>query len=254
MAHSPLPTPTSSRRTSTDTVPRSHDTSPARLPHRRGNRAALRDYYGLRNAASAEETSGVQHEDAEVKESELDQEGFDAEGYVRKVLRKENLEGVLKIEGGLVNEIRGLDGERKALVYDNYSKLITATDTIRKMRTNMDPLTPTTSNLAPAIAHIATTAASLAHALRDRVKVPSIVENVEVMGLDDEGRERQRQTVRWVLDAPRRLQQSVESGERERARRDWEEVRDLLNQWNGTKGVEETRQACEQALTHEPSS
>ncbi len=30
-------------------------------------------------------------------------------------------------------EIRGLDGERKALVYDNYSKLIAATDTIRKV-------------------------------------------------------------------------------------------------------------------------
>lgn len=30
-------------------------------------------------------------------------------------------------------EIRGFDGERKALVYDNYSKLITATDTIRKV-------------------------------------------------------------------------------------------------------------------------
>ncbi len=32
------------------------------------------------------------------------------------------------------SEIRGLDGERKALVYDNYSKLITATDTIHKVR------------------------------------------------------------------------------------------------------------------------
>lgn len=30
-------------------------------------------------------------------------------------------------------EIRGFDGERKALVYDNYSKLIAATDTIRKV-------------------------------------------------------------------------------------------------------------------------
>jgi vacuolar protein sorting-associated protein 51 len=43
------------------------------------------------------------------------------------------LESVLKVEGALVNEIRGLDGERKALVYDNYSKLITATDTIQKV-------------------------------------------------------------------------------------------------------------------------
>lgn len=30
-------------------------------------------------------------------------------------------------------EIKGLDGERKALVYDNYSKLITATETIGKV-------------------------------------------------------------------------------------------------------------------------
>jgi len=37
----------------------------------------------------------------------------------------------VKLEGA---EIKGLDGERKALVYDNYSKLITATDTIRKVR------------------------------------------------------------------------------------------------------------------------
>jgi len=38
--------------------------------------------------------------------------------------------------GGLIQsgiEIKGLDGERKALVYDNYSKLITATDTIRRV-------------------------------------------------------------------------------------------------------------------------
>lgn len=30
-------------------------------------------------------------------------------------------------------EIKGLDGERKALVYDNYSKLIAATETIGKV-------------------------------------------------------------------------------------------------------------------------
>lgn len=36
------------------------------------------------------------------------------------------------ILGTVLLDIRGLDGERKALVYDNYSKLIAATDTIRK--------------------------------------------------------------------------------------------------------------------------
>lgn len=68
-----------------------------------------------------------------VPESELDAEGFDAEGYVKGILAKEGLEDLLRIERVLINEIKALDGERKALVYDNYSKLITATDTIRKV-------------------------------------------------------------------------------------------------------------------------
>lgn len=42
-------------------------------------------------------------------------------------------EGVNLLMVGI--EIRGLDGERKSLVYDNYSKLIVATDTIAKAST-----------------------------------------------------------------------------------------------------------------------
>ena len=34
----------------------------------------------------------------------------------------------------LTKDIRNLDGERKSLVYDNYNKLIAATETIRKVR------------------------------------------------------------------------------------------------------------------------
>lgn len=64
---------------------------------------------------------------------EVDREGFEAGAFVRGILEREGLEGVLKAENGLVGEIRGLDGERKALVYDNYSKLIRATETIRRV-------------------------------------------------------------------------------------------------------------------------
>jgi len=53
---------------------------------------------------------------------------------VRQILEVEGLEGLLAVENELVGEVRALDGERKALVYDNYSKLITATETIKKVR------------------------------------------------------------------------------------------------------------------------
>lgn len=125
-----------SRRPSLDTITHSQAASPAR-PARR-NKNALRDYYGLKAAALADASSGRQRSSSdpvsETTDSEFDAPGFDAEAYVRDVLARESLQGLLKIESGLINEIRALDGEKKALVYDNYSKLITATDTIRRVR------------------------------------------------------------------------------------------------------------------------
>lgn len=109
----PLRTPSSSRRTSLDTTSTS---SPARLPLppssattsavpqvARRNRAALRDFYGLQKPATAEVPGGsIGQEQIHDSGSELDREGFDAEKYVRDMLGREGLEGVLKEEGGLV--------------------------------------------------------------------------------------------------------------------------------------------------------
>lgn len=95
-------TPSSSRRTSLDPPSRSQAPSPQTgLPRR--NRAALRDYYRLKAAAPVDSSNNAQQEEAALRESELDAEDFDPESYVREVLAREGLEGVLKIEAGLVN-------------------------------------------------------------------------------------------------------------------------------------------------------
>ncbi|KAL8944792.1 MAG: hypothetical protein Q9216_000214 [Gyalolechia sp. 2 TL-2023] len=235
----------SSRRPSLDTLTRSQATSPARPPRR--NKTALRDYYNLKAAAPVDASSGQQHEETdntlpEIKSSELDAPGFDAEAYVRNVLSRESLQGLLKIESGLINEIRGLDGEKKALVYDNYSKLITATDTIRKMRTNMDPLIPTTSTLSPAISHIAETAASLAESLQGRS-----VEGEKTREEEDDAfakKQRQRETVKWVLGASNRLKSLLDKGRRSEAEADWKEVQGLLEKWRGVQGADEVNEQC----------
>ncbi|KAL8901154.1 MAG: hypothetical protein Q9192_000689 [Flavoplaca navasiana] len=237
-----------SRRPSLDTTTRSQATSPAR-PARR-NKNALRDYYGLKATAPTDASNGQQRSSPdpvpETTLSELDAPGFDAEAYVRDVLARESLQGLLKIESGLINEIRALDGEKKALVYDNYSKLITATDTIRRMRTNMDPLTPTTSTLTPAVAHIAETAASLAASLQDRNTQAPRDEALEK-------KERQKQTVRWVLAAPNRLRGLVEGDRLEEARKNWEEVQKLLEKWDGVQGVDELKRQCSAIMSRDPT-
>ena len=96
------PTPTNS---TPPTPSLSRTTSPARQANPRRNRAALRDYYNIKAAAPADASSESQPEDVEVKESELDAEGFDAEAYVREVLAGQGLAGVLRAEAGLINGI-----------------------------------------------------------------------------------------------------------------------------------------------------
>lgn len=174
----------------------------------------------------------------------MDVEGFDAEAYVRGVLASQGLEGVLRVEGALINEIKALDGERKALVYDNYSKLITATDTIRKMRTNMDPLTPATSTLSPAISHIAETARSLAGSLQDGSPSSDASSTAERETVDDTQRRKEQDTVLWVLGTPKRLQQMLSDGKKKEADTEWIEIKSLLEAWHGVPGVQELTDHC----------
>lgn len=109
----------------------------------------------------------------------------------------------------------------------------------------MDPLIPTTSTLSPAISHIAETAASLAESLQER---SGLGERAEEEGSRQDGamatKQRQRDTVRWVLAAPQRLRALVEGGRRSDAVEDWQEVRRLLERWRGVEGAEEVKEQC----------
>ncbi|KAL4926919.1 COG1/VPS51 family protein [Aspergillus undulatus] len=268
-AHSP--TPASSRRPSLDlntsisgTLSAASTPSTARAVspslHPRRNRTALRDYYNLKpsdaaNAPNARSRSVPRHTDAGdisnpsvvVGGSELDNPDFDPQRYVNNLLATSSLATILKAENTLVGDVRTLDGERKALVYDNYSKLIRAVETIGKMRASMDekgtPLTMT-KTLGPAIAFVAETASGL---IKEGEEMRGRLEEDE----EDKGRKAQKETVKWVLDAPGRLEGLVKGGKREEAEKDWDEVRKLLEKWEGVKGVTEVREACEKVMQKE---
>lgn len=64
---------------------------------------------------------------------------------------------------------------------------------------------------------------------------------------------RQKQTVKWVLDTPRRLQILVDQERQEEAEKEWEQVSSILEQWEGVTGVDELREECE-AIMHDEDS
>ncbi|KAK8126537.1 Vacuolar protein sorting-associated protein 51-like protein [Apiospora kogelbergensis] len=224
---------------------RSSSTGPA--PKR--NRAALRD-------VEVTDPLGGQHEASEVPPSEMDGESFEAEAYVKKALVESGMEDLLKLYTKTLGEIRALDAEKKALVYDNYSKLISATETIRKMRTNMDPLNPMASTLDPAIAQIYSQAYSIRESLRGQVPPPNPTKNAA-----EEARQkkiRTKQLALEVLETPDKIRALVNDGRLEDARQAWKIPRKLLESWKekglGGSDVEACIEDGDAAVRGEPSS
>lgn len=238
------------------TVPSSTRTvSPA---HRR-NRAALRDYYNIRSPtenASSSSTPGNASRPAGTSElsgspsisitSELDNPDFDAQQYIDQLLATSSLTTVLKAENTLVGDIRTLDGERKALVYDNYSKLIRAVETIGTMRRSMEergaPLTMT-KTLGPAVAFVAETASGL---IKEGEELRRRVQDAKSKATGNKTAE--QDTVQWTLGTPDRLRNYMREGQVEKAKEDWAEIDRLLQSWKGVKGVDELKAACEEIM------
>ena len=110
----------------------------------------------------------------------------------------------------------------------------------------MDPLTPTTSTLSPAVAHIAETTRVLARSLQDSSNGSDSRRDTEDSELVK--KKTQQDTVKWVLATPQRLQALLGAGKVEEAKSEWEEVESLLQQWSNVDGVSSLRVECMEAF------
>lgn len=57
---------------------------------------------------------------------------FDADQYMNLLVQKSNLEGMLQRHVEMAAEIKNLDTDLQMLVYENYNKFVSATDTIKR--------------------------------------------------------------------------------------------------------------------------
>ncbi|KAL6179722.1 hypothetical protein ACLB2K_046394 [Fragaria x ananassa] len=62
---------------------------------------------------------------------------FDPDQYMNLLVHKSNLEGLLQKHVEMAAEIKNLDTDLQMLVYENYNKFISATDTIKQMKSNI---------------------------------------------------------------------------------------------------------------------
>lgn len=265
-------TPTSSVRGSFE-VPRNTSTpSGSAPPQRRGNRAALRDYYNLKSkgpqpgnlsrtasitsttsefstAASVSTLTEHNNSATSALTAQLDNQDFDPQAYISDLLSTSSLRDILRVEATLVSEIRNLDGERKALVYDNYSKLIKAVGTIGEMQRSMNAaggglsevgeLDGRMDRLRKMTTSLASPEQGDTQARRDRRKCRHEVAQQKTNA----------ELVKRVLAAPNTLQSLLDEEEDAEAEKEWEYVKAYLEAWKDVKGVTEVRTRCESIMS-----
>ncbi|KAK9479101.1 Vps51/Vps67-domain-containing protein [Lipomyces japonicus] len=202
-------------------------------------RTALHEFYALNHDRY---TAGV-------PPSEIDRPNFQVDDWVDKFVRQHGPKAVLEKENKLLHEIRTLDGEGKALVYDNYSKLISATETIQSMRGNMDPLKPTTEALEPAVAHIAEVSTTLIATLSERRRQNAVGDSVSTLSADDK-----KELLDTIVRSPYWLRELKSKGEDDKANAAWQNLSIVLDKLKLVKGIDKIRESCLAAMEgREPS-
>ncbi|KAI4301500.1 hypothetical protein L6164_034775 [Bauhinia variegata] len=68
---------------------------------------------------------------------DINSTSFDPDQYMNILATKSNLEGLLQRHVEMAAEIKNLDTDLQMLVYENYNKFISATDTIKRMKSNI---------------------------------------------------------------------------------------------------------------------
>lgn len=64
---------------------------------------------------------------------DIDGAHFKPEIYLSKLIQEKSLTELMDKESEMLRQIRSLDSDMQTLVYENYNKFISATDTIRKV-------------------------------------------------------------------------------------------------------------------------
>ncbi|KAI8802104.1 Vps51/Vps67-domain-containing protein, partial [Cladochytrium replicatum] len=119
-------------------------------------RTLLQAYYLGNNDQGQKETPK-----AKADPLDLDSHALNPELYVNKSLNEDTLAELIAKDNDLVSDIRDLDGEMKTLVYENYNRFISATDSIRKMRESVTNMELELSHLTTNTAHLTSTSSKL---------------------------------------------------------------------------------------------
>uniref|UniRef100_A0A8C2EXR2 Vacuolar protein sorting-associated protein 51 homolog n=1 Tax=Cyprinus carpio TaxID=7962 RepID=A0A8C2EXR2_CYPCA len=129
---------------------------------RRRIHSMLKLYYGLNEEGKAADQA------ESLDPCDINGPHFDPEVYLNKLRKECSLGELMDHESCMVKQIRSLDSDMQTLVYENYNKFISATDTIRKMKNDFKKMEDEMDCLSANMASITEFSARISGTLQDQ--------------------------------------------------------------------------------------
>lgn len=170
----------------------------------------LQLYYGLPEAGGRQ-----------LHPADIDGANFMPEVYLNKLRSECTLAELMDSETEMVKHIRALDSDMQTLVYENYNKFISATDTIRKMKNDFRKMEDEMDCLASNMAAITEFSARISHTLQDQHQQITKLSGVHTL----------LRKLQFLFELPARLSKCVELGAYGQAVRYYTKARSVLLQY-----------------------
>ncbi|KAK9806582.1 hypothetical protein WJX73_004732 [Symbiochloris irregularis] len=192
-------------------------------------RDLLSSYYGNNDDAASdtpETPSETSRAPSKHTAGGLDSLNFDADRYLSQLLRQARLKALMQKHIEMSMEIKTLDSDMQNLVYENYNKFISATDTIRAMKSNVGNMDTSMASLKEMIESVADRSGAVNAKLQTRRD--HIEELSQVRSL--------LQKLQAVFELPKQLKVAIDAGALEVAVNSYADAAPLLKRY-GHKGA-----------------
>ncbi|KAM9302421.1 vacuolar protein sorting-associated protein 51 homolog [Gastrophryne carolinensis] len=180
---------------------------------KRKTHGMLKLYYGI-----TEEGKGGERL---LDPTDIDGVHFKPELYLTKLRKESSLAELMDVEADMVRQIRALDSDMQTLVYENYNKFISATDTIRKMKNDFKKMEDEMDGLAANMAVITEFSARISSTLQERHQHITKLSGVHTL----------LRKLQFLFELPARLKKCIELGAFSQAVSYHAKARSVLHQY-----------------------
>ncbi|CAM6051231.1 unnamed protein product [Sphagnum compactum] len=168
---------------------------------------------------------------------QIDFAEFDPDHYMNSLLRKTPMDKVLQRYIGMAAEIKNLDSAMQMLVFENYNKFISATDTIRRMKWNIAGMESNIEQLLDSITAVRAKSDAVNDSMCERR------EHIEELNRTC----RLLRKIQFVFDLPKRLRKCMKVEDYPVAVKHYLEALPILQKY-GKSGFQSCRQEADEII------